>query len=948
MKKVAKIIVVTLLALMLALIVLPYAFRGKIMEAIKYEANKNLNARLDFEGVSISLLRSFPDLSVGVKNLSLSGVGDFERDTLVGVPYLRVTIDLMSVLRGEQYEIKALRLRNPAVKLKVLADGRVNWDIMKPDTVKVPEGEVEPSAPFRAALRIMEVSNGRLIYDDITFPMFLDAGGLEMLVKGDLSTGYSELAARASAAAIVVDYDGIRYLNKATASLESKIGADLNAWKFTFPDAKLRVNELDLLASGFFAMPDEGYDMDISFEAIRNDFKSFLSLVPAIYSKDFASLQAEGSLALKGFVKGLYSEETMPGFGVNIQIGEAMFRYPGLPEAVKNISVSADITNTVGDADATIIDVRRLHLETAGNPVDIRLYARTPVSDPYVDAKITGKLNLGDVGRFYPLEEGDELAGMLDADIMAKGNLSAIESKRYQDFEAGGRLIMSGVRYKTASLPQGLTVSEARLNLTPSLAELPVLKVEIGKNNLSASGRLENMLAYAFGKSDLKGSLNLSSKYFNVNDFASDSDDASSVSDTASIGIIEIPGGIDFVLTAAFDQVIYDNMDLKNVKGVMKIKDKVLSLENLNMNTLEGALGINGTYSTVVDGKPAVDFRLDIRDVDVRQAFQTFNTMEMLAPIAGLASGKISTLLSIKTDLDGNMMPVFSSVNGDGRLMSQALTISNVNSFNKLAETLKIDKFRQWVIEKVNLSFEMVDGKVFVKPFTTALGNTKAEISGWNSFDQTLEYVMQLNIPRSEFGGAANNILNNLMSEANRKGANFSIGEMIPVAVLIGGTISDPTITTSLKTAAGNAVDQMKQQITETIQQKKEEVVAKAREEAGKLVEEANLQAQKILSDAQKRADEVVRLADESAAKIRSEADKQAEQLIAEGRKKGPIAEMAAKKAAEKVKSEAAEKADKLVMEAQKQSGNIMAKARLESNKVVNDARIKAEGNQGP
>ena len=105
MKKTAKIIVVTLLALMLALVVLPYAFRGKIKEAVKNAANKSLNARLDFEGVSLSLLRSFPDLSVGIKNLSLSGTGDFEKDTLAGIPDLRVTIDLMSVLRGEQYEI---------------------------------------------------------------------------------------------------------------------------------------------------------------------------------------------------------------------------------------------------------------------------------------------------------------------------------------------------------------------------------------------------------------------------------------------------------------------------------------------------------------------------------------------------------------------------------------------------------------------------------------------------------------------------------------------------------------------------------------------------------------------------------------------------------------------------------------------------------------------------
>lgn len=943
MKKAIKIISIIFLSLLLVLAILPFAFKGKIIKAIKTEANSSLNATLDFDGISLSLIRSFPDIYLGIRKFSIIGVDNYQGDTLVYMPDLRLTFNLMSVFKGDAYEIKSVKLKNPVIKLKALADGSVNWDIVKEDTTAVAVTE-EPSTPFKAALRTMKVENGRLVYDDITFPMLLDVRGLDMKVSGDLALDFTDLIAEATASAINVDYDGIRYMNKATAELSSKIGADLVNWKFTFEDAKLRINELDLLASGFFAMPDEGYDMDIDFEAPKSDFRSILSLVPAVYSKDFASVQTEGNLAFKGFVKGLYSDETMPGFGLNLKVENAMFRYPDLPEAVKNIAIAADISNASGDPDATIIDVSRMHLEMGGNPVDIRLYASTPVSDPFIDTKIVAKMNLSDVGKFYPLEAGDELAGMLDADLTAKGKLSAIESGRYQDFDADGHFHVSGVRYKTASLPQGVEVSEARLNLSPAVAELPVMKAVIGKNDLAANGRLENIMAYAFGKGDLKGYLNLNSNHLNVNDFLTDSGEAAAESDTTSIGIIEIPRGIDFNLTASMDQVLYDNMDLRNVKGSIKIKDQSLRFENIGMNTLEGFIGLSGYYSTVNAARPEVDFHLDIRDVDVKQAFLTFNTMEKLAPLAGVASGKISTLLNLKTGLNGNMMPDFASFNGAGKLMSPALTLNNVSSFNKLADVLKIEKLRQWVIEKINLSFEVVAGKVFVKPFTTSLGNTKAEISGWNSFDQTLEYVMQLNIPRSEFGGAANNVLNNLVNEANKKGANFSVGDMIPVAVLITGTVNNPVITTSLKTAAGNVFEDMKQQINETIDQKKEEAITKVREEAAKYIEEANQRAQKILADAQKQADEVVRLANESAARLKTEADKQAEKLVADAAKKGPIAELAAKKAGDKLKSEAVEQGNKLVSEAQKQSDNIMSKARTESDKIVEEARIRAEG----
>jgi cell division septum initiation protein DivIVA len=276
--------------------------------------------------------------------------------------------------------------------------------------------------------------------------------------------------------------------------------------------------------------------------------------------------------------------------------------------------------------------------------------------------------------------------------------------------------------------------------------------------------------------------------------------------------------------------------------------------------------------------------------------------------------------------------------------MSPTLTFTNVNTFSKVADALKIDKLKQWAIEKINLSFELVDGKVFVKPFQTAIGKTKADISGWNSFDETMEYVMQLSIPRSEFGGAANNVLNNLVSEANKKGANFSLGDDVPVAVLISGTVSNPKISTSLKSMGANAVEDMKQQITETIQQKKEEAVAKVREEAGKYIEEANAKAQKLLADAQKQSDEIMKTANKTAAQIKQEADKRAEQLIAEGNKNGPIAALAAKTAADQAKKEASNQADKTVAEAQKQADGIMAKARQESDKIVKEANDKASG----
>lgn len=100
MKKLFKILGIVLALLVITLFVLPVAFKGKIMEAVKTTANQQLRAHLDFDKVSLSFIRGFPDLSLEITQLSLTGTEAFSGDTLIFIPKLRVGIGLGSLLRN--------------------------------------------------------------------------------------------------------------------------------------------------------------------------------------------------------------------------------------------------------------------------------------------------------------------------------------------------------------------------------------------------------------------------------------------------------------------------------------------------------------------------------------------------------------------------------------------------------------------------------------------------------------------------------------------------------------------------------------------------------------------------------------------------------------------------------------------------------------------------------
>ena len=114
----------------LLLLAAPFVFKGKIVKMVKDTANEMLDARVDFEDVSLNLFRNFPNASVTIDDFIVVGKGDFEQDTLLRFDRLRGVVDIKSLF-GDQIVVKRVQLKNPYVFARVLADGRANWEILK-------------------------------------------------------------------------------------------------------------------------------------------------------------------------------------------------------------------------------------------------------------------------------------------------------------------------------------------------------------------------------------------------------------------------------------------------------------------------------------------------------------------------------------------------------------------------------------------------------------------------------------------------------------------------------------------------------------------------------------------------------------------------------------------------------------------------------------------------
>ena len=389
--------------------------------------------------------------------------------------------------------------------------------------------------------------------------------------------------------------------------------------------------------------------------------------------------------------------------------------------------------------------------------------------------------------------------------------------------------------------------------------------------------------------------------------------------------VIEVPRNIDFSLTSTLSKVIYDNMEITDMKGLITVKDQKVSMKDVAMNLLGGKMMMNGFYETTNPAAPGINFDMAIQDFDVATVVSTFNTIEEMAPYAKNAKGRFNTSLKLEGILDKEMMPDMNSLTGNGDMLTKNIKVEDVKAMNQLADVLKNDNLRVLEVNDANIKYAFKDGRVNIEPFDVKLGKTTGTMSGSNGFDQTIDYKMTLKTPTSELG--AGDALNKLQSQASGLGMSLKSAETVSVDVLMKGTFDDPKVSVSLKDAVGSVTDEIKEQvkekITEEVDKAKEEAKKKAREQADKLIAEAEKNAQKIRDEAKAAAD-----------KVRAEADKQANDLIAKAGS-NPLKKIAAEKAAQKLKDEAEKKAQGIENEGNKRADALVAKAKQEADDMM-------------
>jgi hypothetical protein len=934
LRKILKISAIVLVVLLLLAFTAPFLFKNKILAIAKEQANKNINATVDFSDVDISLFRHFPRLAVGLDNLQIVGTDAFSKDTLIAAAQIDVAVNLLSLFGGSEINIYSITIDKPRIHALVNKDGKANWDISKPDTSTA---TTKSGSPFHMHLQSYKIKDAYISYADLPGDRSCEIQHLDHSGTGDFTSDLFTLHTKTSAGAVSFIYTKIPWLADAKTELSADIEVDNKTNTYRFKTDDVHLNDLQLATEGYFQIVnDSTYGMDIKFNTPSTAFKTLLSLIPSIYKTDFEKIKTSGNASFNGFVKGEYNGSKIPAYLMNLKIDNGFFQYPDLPQPVKNIAIDMKVENPDGITDHTVLDISKGHIEFGNDPFDFRIQFKNPVTVQYLDATLKGKLNLAEITRFLKLKAGTVLSGTLDANASAKGNLStitkqqpgpftangfinitslnysspdfpqpirnsniqiafqnpdgladhtgiqipaahieiggdpvdfnlsiktpvsnpvfdgrlkgsfnlanakqftsfpagttisgslsgdigfsgnkqAIDKKEFSKINSSGTLNLNNIKYASKDYPDGIMLNDAAFSFTPKNISLTTAHAEYLKSHFTAKGSLDNAIGYMLKDEPLSGSLDLYADQIDLNRFMSTVPvSVDSTKNKTAVAPFLVPNNLSFLIHAKVDRMHYDKVDYSNLSGAIAINDEIIALRDVQMEALDGKLMASGFYSTKKDKKtPDISFNYDVHGLDIQKTFLAFNTVQKLMPMGQFVDGKMNSQLSLNGKLGSDQMPEMKTLTGKGNLFLVEGVFKKFAPVEKLAQSLQLNQLNGLSLKDVKFSFEFANGKVLVQPFHIKYNDIDMEIGGMHGFDQSIDYVIAMKVPRAMLGGDVNNLVNNLAQQVNNKGIPVKVSDYINLKINMTGTVTNPQIKTGLKSGGTDLSTEVKQQ----------------------------------------------------------------------------------------------------------------------------------------
>lgn len=756
--KITKWFVGIIVGLMLLISALLLVFKDDIKDYALEEINNHLNKRVHIGYIDVGIWKTFPDMSLEFDDVLVHSKFDTLQtiDTAFYGKKVRLRFNPFDFLESN-YSVHQVDIEKAKLNLKILEDGRVNYDFIKSSQDSV-------SQSFEFKLEEINLSETDFTYINEATGQDYSADFQKLILNGSFNEKQFTMAAKTDFLIHSIKNKSLDLISNKQASCDISIGMDQINHVFEIKSADLKINQLPFQIKGKVTKDSLDFYCGAKSLNLADVATNFTLQQLDVVDR----LNGGGDVNIDVHIEGPISNTESPAIDAEFSVKNGSLSDNGfqLNKILLNGSYSNGVRN---GTEVLLLDQLAFHSLNRDFKGNLKI---TDFAKPRLQGKANGVIDLKAVHRLFGPFKMRELSGNItvNSNFDIRFNNPTVNPKDISIYDLRASLSVSNITTNFVNDTRIFNIPSGEVTVRNQYAGFTDLAITLGNSDIVIDGSLNKIADYFNNSGALVVDASVESKELHLNDLSTTNPNAQKIKSWL------LPSNIDGKINLTLSKVNYSNHLYESIQGQLHFRPREIYVPYLKGKTASADVSGSLTISEMYPMYLVVNTYLTSNNVSFGPLFKEWNNFDQKVITADNIRGTAAVELDFKGPFD-----LYEKIDLKDQFIAKARVkitngaLINVSTFKEITESLRnssaklvmsksnINRFEEKLL---NLNFETFEnvftiekGMLTIPKMSIESNALDVNLEGTHAFDNTIDYSfnfrfrdLKSNSGDSEFG----------------------------------------------------------------------------------------------------------------------------------------------------------------------------------------------------
>lgn len=301
----------------------------------------------------------------------------------------------------------------------------------------------------------------------------------------------------------------------------------------------------------------------------------------------------------------------------------------------------------------------------------------------------------------------------------------------------------------TPEMKLPIRIHKTHVQLNDQTITLKGTRFNIGRSDLTATGRIVDLYDALKRQQPIKAELELTSELLDGNQLINalntpEDTTATAAADSldteAPMEIFILPKNIDFELKTQLKKVTYGKMNFENVHGAVDIRNQTLHLKRLRMKGLDADMNATLVYHANEQKKGYTGFDFKLEKVNIGKLIEFIPSLDNVVPMLRSFKGIVNFEAAAESKLDSTLNIQVPTLRAAVNIKGDSLVLMDGETFAEISKMMMFKNKKRNLIDSIYVNMTIDKGNVTVYPFVVQMDRYRAAVGGTQDLDMNFKY----------------------------------------------------------------------------------------------------------------------------------------------------------------------------------------------------------------